>query len=86
MDRFEAIVGIAAVAFVTLVFTGFWSLVYRPYCGMLASYLFLGVLAGAFLALGRWHKFLETLGVATVLIFVLAMWLTYASPGFLLDC
>ncbi|MFN3804457.1 MAG: hypothetical protein ACK4SY_05335 [Pyrobaculum sp.] len=86
MDKFEAVVGVAAVALITLVFTGFWSLVYKPYCGMLAGYLLWGVLAGSLLVFGRWHKFLELLGVAAVLIFLLAIWLTQASPGFLLDC
>lgn len=86
MDKFDVVVGLAAVVFISLVLSGLWSLVYMPQCGILSGYVILGILTGASLLLSRWYKTLETVGMGLLLLFLLAMWLTTANPGTLLGC
>ncbi|WP_053240378.1 hypothetical protein [Pyrobaculum islandicum] len=88
MEKFDVVVGLAVVAFVSLVLSGFWS-IFGPntqLCTTLVGYVLLGSLAGTLLLLSRWYKQLETIGIIFTLLYLLTMWITYVSPGYLANC
>lgn len=88
MEKFDVVVGLAAVVFIALVLNGLWSIVnaQTPYCGVLTGYVLLGVLAGASLLLSRWYRQLETIGGGLALLYLIVMWATYIRPGVLQYC
>ncbi|ABP49793.1 MULTISPECIES: hypothetical protein [Pyrobaculum] len=87
MDKFDVAVGLAVLVFVSLMLHGFWSVVYNgAVCGVLLGYALLGVVAGGALLLGRWYKQLETVGIGLALLYLLAMWISFLSPGTLQYC
>ena len=86
MQKFDLAVGLSAVALVALVLGGLWSLVYKPYCGVLGGYVALGALTGSLLLLSRWYKSLEVVGIGLLLLYLVAMWATFANPASLYDC
>jgi hypothetical protein len=85
MSLFEIAVALAAVAFVSLLLNGLWSLS-SPHCGALWGYVTLGLLVGAAFLFGGRYKWLETVGAGLLLLYLLAIWLVLASPGPLAYC
>jgi hypothetical protein len=88
MDKFDVAVGLAVLVFVSLVFSGLWSIFdpARPFCNTLLGFVILGVLAGGSLLLSRWYRGLETVGVALTLLYLVVMWIVYVNPGVLQYC
>ncbi|ACB39119.1 hypothetical protein [Pyrobaculum neutrophilum] len=88
MDRFDVVVGLAVVVFVSLVLSGLWSLFGHaaPFCSTLWLYAMLGALAGGSLLLSRWYRQLEAVGVGLTILYLLVMWVTYVNPGYLANC
>jgi|GEM_PF-1049101 hypothetical protein len=88
MDKFDVAVGFAVLIFISLVLSGLWSIFdpARPFCNTLLGFVILGVLAGGSLLLARWYKSLETVGAALTVLYLVVMWIVFASPGTLQYC